>query len=173
MTTLDKPTSVHCKWSPYFNDAAACMYILQVRVYRGFLLLQRTTVMDNIRAAAHQCLHLNLHTLTSSFLRRPVRRIQNLQNGAYEQTAHLMRSRLRFSKLSNFLVARLVSKNVLSPAPPCFESTLSRWSRLHLQPLALANPYWTCVVPTMAQSPYPIHREGLCPSSGAQSALIG
>ncbi|RVE50005.1 hypothetical protein evm_005358 [Chilo suppressalis] len=43
------------------------------------------------------------------------------------------------------------------------EGTLSRWSRLNLQLLAPANPHWARV---MAQSPYSIHREGLCPSSG-------
>jgi hypothetical protein len=51
------------------------------------------------------------------------------------------------------------------------EGTLSRWSRLHLQSLALTNPHWARVV----YGPFSlcvIHKEGLCPSSEDINRLI-
>jgi hypothetical protein len=52
------------------------------------------------------------------------------------------------------------------------ESTLSRWSRLHLQSLAPTNPHWARVV---GYGPFflcVIHKEGLCPSSGDINRLV-
>jgi hypothetical protein len=45
------------------------------------------------------------------------------------------------------------------------EGTLSRWSRLHLQSLALTNPHWDRVVGYGAFSLCVIHNEDLFPSS--------
>jgi hypothetical protein len=52
------------------------------------------------------------------------------------------------------------------------EGTLSRWSRLHLQSLALANPHWARVVGYGPFSLCVIHKEGLCPWSGDINGLM-
>jgi hypothetical protein len=52
------------------------------------------------------------------------------------------------------------------------EGTLSFWSRLHLQSLALTNPQWARV---MGYGPFSLclpHKEGLCSSSGGINRLI-
>jgi hypothetical protein len=52
------------------------------------------------------------------------------------------------------------------------EGTLSRWSRLHLQSLALKNPHWACVVGYGSFSLCVLHKEGLCRSSGGINNLM-
>jgi hypothetical protein len=52
------------------------------------------------------------------------------------------------------------------------EGTLSRWSRLHLQPLAPTNPHWARVVGYGPFSLGVIHKDGLCPSSGEINGLM-
>jgi hypothetical protein len=52
------------------------------------------------------------------------------------------------------------------------QGTLSRWSRLNLQSLALTNPHWACVVGYGPFSSCVIHKEGLCPSSGDINRLM-
>jgi hypothetical protein len=52
------------------------------------------------------------------------------------------------------------------------ESTLSRWSQLHLQSLAPTNPHWARVVGYGPLSLWVIHKEGLCPSSGDINRLM-
>jgi hypothetical protein len=52
------------------------------------------------------------------------------------------------------------------------EGTLSRWSQLHLQPLAPTNPHWARVVGYGPVSLWVIHKEGLCPSSGNINRLM-
>jgi hypothetical protein len=52
------------------------------------------------------------------------------------------------------------------------EGTLSRWSRLHLQWLALTNPHWARVVGYGPLSLCVTHKEGLCPSSGGINRLM-
>jgi hypothetical protein len=52
------------------------------------------------------------------------------------------------------------------------EDTLSRWSRLHLQWLALTNPHWAHVVGYDPFSLYVIHKDGLCPRSGDVNRLM-
>jgi hypothetical protein len=52
------------------------------------------------------------------------------------------------------------------------KGTLSRWSRLHLQPLAPTNPHWARVVSYGPFSLCVIHKEGLCPSSGDINRLM-
>jgi hypothetical protein len=64
------------------------------------------------------------------------------------------------------------TKNLLSRTPPCFEGTLSCWSRLHSQSLAPTNPHWACVVGYGPFSLCVIHKEGLCPSSRDINGLM-
>jgi hypothetical protein len=52
------------------------------------------------------------------------------------------------------------------------ESTLSCWSRLHLQSLAPTNPHWGCVVGYGPFSLRVIQKEGLCPNSGDINRLM-
>jgi hypothetical protein len=52
------------------------------------------------------------------------------------------------------------------------ESTLSRWSRLHLQSLARTNTHWARVVGYGPFSLCVIHKEGLCSSSGDFNRLM-
>jgi hypothetical protein len=52
------------------------------------------------------------------------------------------------------------------------EVTLSRWSRLHSQSLALINSHWARVVDYGPFSLCVIHKEGLCPSSGDINRLM-
>jgi hypothetical protein len=69
-------------------------------------------------------------------------------------------------------VIRWMTKNILSRAPPCFEGTLSHWSRLHLQSLAPTNPYWARVVGYDPFSLCVIHKEGLWLSSGISRLMM-
>jgi hypothetical protein len=55
---------------------------------------------------------------------------------------------------------------------PASESTLSRWSRLHLQSLAPTNPHWARVVGYGPFSLCVIHKEGLCLGSGDINRLM-
>jgi hypothetical protein len=52
------------------------------------------------------------------------------------------------------------------------EGTLSRWSLLHLQSLALTNPHWSRVVGYGPLSLCLTYKEGLCPSSGDNNRLM-
>jgi hypothetical protein len=45
--------------------------------------------------------------------------------------------------------------------PPCFGSTLSRWSQLHLQSLAPTKPHWARMVGYGPSSLCIIHKESL------------
>jgi hypothetical protein len=53
--------------------------------------------------------------------------------------------------------------NILQLQFRASESTLSRWSRLHLKSLASTNPLWACVVDYGPFSLCVIHKEGLWP----------
>jgi hypothetical protein len=63
-------------------------------------------------------------------------------------------------------VIRWVTKIYYLELLRALESTLSRWSRMHLQSLGPTNPHWACVVGYGPFSLSIIHKEGLCPSSG-------
>jgi hypothetical protein len=52
------------------------------------------------------------------------------------------------------------------------EGTLSRWSRLHLQPFTPTNPHWARVVGYGPFSLCVARKEGLCPSSEDISRLM-
>jgi hypothetical protein len=72
----------------------------------------------------------------------------------------------------HWLVIGWVTKNLLSRAPPCSGSTLSRRSRLHLQSLAPINPHWARVVGYGPLSLCVIHKKGLCAISGDINRLM-
>jgi hypothetical protein len=52
------------------------------------------------------------------------------------------------------------------------ESTLSRWSRLHLQLLTPTNPHWAGMVGYGAFFLWVIHKEDICASSGDINRLM-
>jgi hypothetical protein len=73
---------------------------------------------------------------------------------------------------SQWPVLGLVTKIYYLELLRASEGTLSRWSRVHLQSLAPANPHWARVVGYGPFSLWLFHKEGLCPSSGDINRLM-
>jgi hypothetical protein len=73
---------------------------------------------------------------------------------------------------SQWSVIGWVTKNYYLELLRASESTLSRWSRLHLQSFAPINPHWARVVGYDPFSLCVIHKESLCISSGDINRLM-